>query len=88
MREAFGKHVADEQVYIDIVLDVLNIIKDEAIVDWYKNGDVKRKMMNAIDDYLYDVVKNQKNIELTHEEMKAIIDIAMQLAENNNEIIA
>lgn len=88
LRESFGKHIADEQVYIDVVLDVLNIIKDEAIVDWYKNGDVKRKMMNAIDDYLYDVVKNQKNIELTHEEMKVIIDIAMQLAENNNEVIA
>jgi len=88
LREAFGKHIADDQVYIDIVLDVLNIIKDEAIVDWYKNGDVKRKMMNAIDDYLYDVVKNQKNIEMTHEEMKMIIDTAMQLAENNNEVIA
>lgn len=88
LREAFGKHVADEQVYIDIVLDILNIIKDEAIVDWYKTGDVKRKMVNAIDDYLYDVVKNQKNIDLTNEEMKAIIDTAMQLAENNNEVIA
>ncbi|MFZ2975892.1 MAG: HsdR family type I site-specific deoxyribonuclease [Candidatus Moraniibacteriota bacterium] len=88
LRESFGKRIVDEQVYIDVVLDVLNIIKDEAIVDWYKNGDVKRKMMNAIDDYLYDVVKNKKNIELTNEEMKAIIDIAMQLAENNNEVIA
>ena len=88
LREAFAKHVTDEQIYIDIVLDVLNIIKDEAIVDWYKNIDVKRKMVNAIDDYLYDVVKNQKNIELTHEEMKEIIDSAMQLAENNNEVIA
>ncbi len=88
LRESFDKHITDEQVYIDVVLDILNIIKGEAIVDWYKNGDVKRKMINVIDDYLYDVVKGQKNIELSNEEMKAIINVAMQLAENNNEVIA
>ena len=88
LRESFGKHITDEQVYIEVVLDILNIIKSEAIVDWYKNGDVKRKMMSAIDDYLYDVAKGQKNIELSNEEMKAIINMAMQLAENNNEVIA
>lgn len=88
LREIFGNHISDEQVYIDVVLDILGIIKNEAIVDWYKNGDVKRKMMNAIDDYLYDVVKNKKNIELTDDEMKKIIDTIMQLAENNNEVIS
>ncbi|MEI7425495.1 MAG: HsdR family type I site-specific deoxyribonuclease, partial [Candidatus Moraniibacteriota bacterium] len=88
LRGAFGASLSDEQGYIDIVLDILSIIKEEAIVDWYKTADVKRKMMNAIDDYLYDVVKNQKNIELTHDEMQTIINTAMQLAENNNEVIA
>jgi type I restriction enzyme R subunit len=88
LQESFGKHIDDEQAYIDIVLDILDIIKDEAIVDWYKNSDVKRKIMNAIDDYLYDVVKGQKNINLSDDEMKTIISTAMQLAENNNEVIA
>jgi type I restriction enzyme R subunit len=88
LQESFGKHIYDEKVYIDIVLDILDIIKDEAIVDWYKNSDVKRKIMNAIDDYLYDVVKGQKNINLSDDEMKTIISTAMQLAENNNEVIA
>jgi type I restriction enzyme R subunit len=88
LKDVFSKHVSDEQAYIDIVLDILNIIKDEAIVDWYKNVDVKRKMINAIDDYLYDVVTKQKNIKLTHDEMQTIINIVMQLAENNNEIIS
>ena len=88
LRESFGAYIKDEQTYIDIVLDIVNVIKDEAIVDWYKNIDVKRKMANAIDDYLYDVVMNQKNIILTHEEMKTIIAAVMQLAENNNEIIS
>ena len=80
--------MTDEQVYVDIVLDILRIIKGEAIVDWHKNADVKRKMMNAIDDYLYDVVKNQKNIDLSSDELKAVITTTMQLAENNNEAIS
>jgi type I restriction enzyme R subunit len=88
LREVFGNHITDEQVYIETVLDILNIIKSEAIVDWYKNVDVKRKMINVVDDYLYDVVNKQKNIELTHDEMKAIINTVMQLAENNSEIIS
>jgi type I restriction enzyme R subunit len=88
LQESFEKHIDDEQAYIDIVLDILNIIKSEAIVDWYKNSDVKRKIMNAIDDYLYDVVRGQKNINLSDDEMKTIISTAMQLAENNNEVIA
>ena len=88
LREVFENHITDEQVYVETVLDILNIIKSEAIVDWYKNVDVKRKMMNVVDDYLYDVVTKQKNIELTHDEMKTIISTVMQLAENNSEIIS
>lgn len=88
LRDTLGAKTKDEQVYIDIVLEILGIIKSEAIVDWYKNADVKRKMMNVIDDYLYDVVRNQKNIKLSHDEMKAVIDMVMQLAENNSETIS
>ena len=88
LHDTLGTKTKDEQVYTDIVLDILNIIKSEAIVDWYKNADVKRKMMNVIDDYLYDVVRNQKNIKFSHDEMKAVIDMTMQLAENNNETIS
>lgn len=88
LRETLGKHVAEEKQYIEFILDILGIIKNEAIVDWHKNADVKRKMISAIDDYLYDVVKGEKNIQLTYEEMKMIIENVMRLAENNNELIS
>lgn len=73
----------DEDLYISIVLDVFTIIKNEAIVDWYKNMDVKRKMRNSIDDYLYDVVKGEKGIEIDNDHIRIVIDTVMQLAENN-----
>jgi type I restriction enzyme R subunit len=72
-----------EDVYISIVLDIFMIIKNEAIVDWYKNMDVKRKMRNSIDDYLYDTVKGEKGVDIDNDHIKAVIDTAMQLAENN-----
>ncbi len=88
LREFFENHIKDEQEYIETVLDILNIIKHEAIVDWYKNVDVKRKMRNAVDDYLYDEIVKQKNIELSSDEMSNIINEVMQLAENNHEIFS
>ena len=75
-----------EEVYISIILDIFRIIKNEAIVDWYKNIDVKRKIRNSIDDYLYDVVKGEKKVAIDNSLIKDIIEEAMKLAENNFEL--
>lgn len=57
IKQLFSQHEIDEERYVQIVLDIFTLLHREAIVDWYKNIDVKRKMMNSIDDYLYDIVK-------------------------------
>jgi len=86
LRELFAKHSLSEDGYVAIVLEILEILKNESIVDWYKNIDVKRRMMNALDDYLYDNVKNNKGIDLSNEEIKVLIGNIMQLAVNNSEL--
>ena len=63
-----------------------DVLQKEGIVDWYKNDEVKRIMINKIDDYLYDVVKEERGVNLSNEEMKQIIETTMKLAENNNEM--
>lgn len=73
-------------VYTSIVTDIFTILKKEAIIDWHKNIDVKRKMMNILDDYLYDVVKNGKGINIDSDFIKSTINTIMQLAENNFEL--
>lgn len=88
LREEFKKFDLPEDEFISIVLDIFNILKQEAIVDWYKNLDVKRRMMNKIDDYLYDVVKKEKAVELSDADMKSIINSTLVLAENNYEIFS
>lgn len=87
LKDSFAKFNLNEEIYISIVLDIFKILKQESIVDWYRNIDVKRRMMNVIDDYLYDVVKTEKGIDLNSEEVTAVIVAVMQLAENNHDII-
>lgn len=88
LRDCFKKFDVPEEVFVSIVLDIFGIVKQEAIVDWYKNIDVKRRIMNTIDDYLYDVVKKEKNIDLSDEDMKLVISSVLSLAENNYEIFS
>jgi len=88
LREDFGKFELVDEIYVGIILGILKIVKQEAIVDWYKNIDVKRRIMNSIDDYLYDVVKKEKGINLSDEDMKTIIADVLVLAENNYEIFS
>ena len=83
LREQFKNLDLDENVYIDVILGIFSIIKKEAIVDWYKNLDVKRKIRNSVDDYLYDVVKGEKVVAIESDQIKSVIDTAMQLAEHN-----
>ena len=86
LREQFKDLNLDETFYINIILAIFDIINKEAIVDWYKNLDVKRKIRNSIDDYLYDEVKKEKKIDISLNKIKEIIDEVMKLAENNFEL--
>lgn len=88
LRDVFSKFSLGDDVYIGIVLEIFDVLKKETIVDWYKNPDVKRKMMGCIDDYLYDTVKIEKGIDLSAEDMRDIVGEVLKLAENNYEIFA
>lgn len=88
LRDYFENYKIDENIYIEIIISIFNIVKKEAIVDWFKNIDVKRKIANSLDDYLYDIVCKEKNISISYEEIRKIIEKIIQLAENNNEIFS
>lgn len=86
LKDEFEEYKVEEDDYSQIIIDITEIIKREAIVDWHKNIDVKRKIKNCIDDYLYDIVKLEKNIDLSNDQITRIISKATELAENNYEI--
>ena len=74
---------SEDDHYATIVLNILQIINRESIVDWYKNRDVKRRMMNALDDYLYDTVRGEYGVVLEAEASRKLIERAVELAEYN-----
>jgi type I restriction enzyme R subunit len=76
---------SDEQ-QITIALAVLDLLKKEAIVDWYRNAEVKRVMRNKLDDYIYDVVRGDMDVQLTNEQIQSTVDQIINLAEVNHEL--
>lgn len=73
---------------IEIMTDIAKIIKEEAIVDWQNNYETQRIIMNRIDDYLYDIVKGEKGIELNAEETGLIVEKTIDLAKKNFEVFS
>lgn len=70
---------------VRIVVGISEVIKKEAIIDWYKNSEVQRIIMNKIDDFLYDTVRGEWGITLTSEQMKDIAQLSIDLAQKNHE---
>jgi type I restriction enzyme R subunit len=77
--------LSDEQV-CKVILDVFEILKKETIIDWHKQSDTQRIIKNKIDDYLYDEVKLNMDLDLTHEELAIILDLVISLALENYEL--
>lgn len=77
-------HVPDDsicrEVAADIAMAVYAIIERNWKVHFWDDDDAQKQTINDIDDYLYDEVRNERNIALTTEEMDEIIDRSMQLA--------
>jgi type I restriction enzyme R subunit len=61
-------------------LSIIDIIKRHLIVDVWSNDVAKNNMRNAIDDYFFDVVRDQKGIALDDEQLDALQTRIMNLA--------
>lgn len=76
-----------DKKYVSIILDSFAILKREAIVDWYRNSEVKRIISNRLDDYFYDELVIDQGFNISAEQNKKIIDKIIKLAEENYQII-
>lgn len=84
--EHFSEAGITQEEFVTIILDIYALIKKEAIVDWHKNIDVKRRIKNVVDDYLYDVVKKERGIKISDNSMQKVMNNVINLAEHNYEI--
>ena len=72
--------------YPNIILGILEIIRNQGIVDWHKNREVKRSMKSNIYDYMYDVAQGEYGIKIDAEDVTKLLDKAVDLAERNHEL--
>ena len=85
LADDFKRYKIEDGEYLDIVVSISDLIKNKTIVDWHKNSDVKRRIANSIDDYLYDDVRNKRGLDISNEAMQKIVKDVMTRAENNVE---
>jgi type I restriction enzyme R subunit len=69
-----------ETISKEAAIAIYTVIANHAIRDWIENEDVQKNMMNDIDDYLYDVVRDEYGIHLDQDEMDDIIRESLRLA--------
>jgi type I restriction enzyme R subunit len=75
-----------EILVADISLAISNILKKNQKVNFWDDIDAQRTVINEIDDFLYDEIKGQKNIDLSLEQMDNIIEKTMQVAKHRRHV--
>lgn len=84
----FAEVGISEDAICEIILDIFAILQKEAIVDWQRQTDTQRVMKSKIDDYLYDKVKKERNVEISIEAVSQILDRILGLAIENPELFS
>jgi type I restriction enzyme R subunit len=56
-----------------------DIIRKHAVVRWRENIDAQNRMRNDLDDFLFKI-QREKGIQMSYEQMDAIIDAAIAIA--------
>jgi type I restriction enzyme R subunit len=69
-----------EEVSSDTTLAVLKVVKENRKVQFWDDDDAKNRVIDDIDDFLYDELRGGRGIKLTTEEMDELIEDMMQLA--------
>ena len=71
---------ASEEDAADVARTIVSIIRQHHIVDVWSNEVAQNNMRNAIDDYFFDVVRDEKGIDIPVEHLDElelqIIDVA------------
>ena len=84
----FSKFKSDnsnlDNIIADTSIEIQKILSLHKKVDFWDDDDEQKQAMNEIDDYLYDVVKQDKGIELTIDQMDEIIEKALQVARHRS----
>lgn len=69
-----------EEVSVQATSAVLRIVAQNRKVQFWDDDDAKNRVINSIDDFLYDEIKGRRGVVLTADDMDEIIEHTMRLA--------
>jgi len=73
------RQLQKQDIAADTSLIIDEIIERHKIVDWQRNPDVKNKMIQDIENYLYSI-KGRCGLDLSFEDMDEIIELSIDIA--------
>lgn len=77
--EKIKKYDATKDSAAELALKIDKIILDNQYVDWIKNTDLQNKIINGIEDVLFEF-KDTNKIDITFDDIDFIIDESMKIA--------
>ncbi|HOG42798.1 MAG TPA: HsdR family type I site-specific deoxyribonuclease [bacterium] len=75
---------AGNDIIADIAISISGIIDSNKKINFWDDEDAQNKVIDEIDDYLYDEVKNKRNIFLKTEIMDDIINKIMRITRSRD----
>jgi type I restriction enzyme R subunit len=73
-----------ENISADAAIAIHEILMQHKKVHFWDDEDAQKQVVNEIDDYLFDVVKNEKGLDLSLEQMDEIIEKVLQVAKHRS----
>jgi type I restriction enzyme R subunit len=73
-----------ESASVDTALAIHDILERHRKVHFWDDEDAQKQAINEIDDYLYDVLKTERGIDLSIEQMDDIIESVLQVAKHRS----
>ncbi len=84
LEQYFARHLLDSgqatAVAAEAAKSIWAVVERNRVVGFWDNLDAQRRAINDMDDYLYDVIRGERGIPMTTDEMDEIIGRIMQLA--------
>jgi type I restriction enzyme R subunit len=79
-----GKTLSDEQLAA-MTKAMAGIVEKHKIVDWHQNVEVERRIRMELEDYIFDVVREEYAASLTIDEVDELISMIWTLAVENRD---
>ena len=80
LKPFFTDNADSEEIAAETALAIQHILQRHWKVQFWDDSDAQKQAMNDIDDYLFDHVKGERQVELDLARMDEIIERAMQVA--------